>query len=269
MGDYNTWWGFTASNSADNSRPENTLTQQWSNMALGGIVLDSEGKVSTDKFGAPVTSATVPYMVAFYNAYFSSRPCDMVFTDGKAYQAVGVYVNLNSYPYYSIEYGDSFARAFTNGDNFKLIIHGVAPDESERTVEVTLAEYTNGNLTINRGWRYVDLTPLGEVNELYFTMESTDSGDYGMNTPGYFCLDKLMVKPATSSSVNAVATDSNAISYDRASATVTLRGRNYAAVYDTAGHQVMSADSNSFSIAGLPAGVYIIRTQGGSLKIAR
>lgn len=269
MAEWSTWWGFTASNHADNARPENTLTQQWSNMAKGGIVLNEDGTVKTDEFGMPVVSAEVPYMVAFYSPFMSARPVDMSFADGKSYKAEGVYVNLNSYSYYSVECGDNFARAFSNGDKFTLTIHGVAADESEKTVEVSLASYTNGDLTICRGWKYVDLTTLGAVNEIYFTMESTDSGDYGMNTPGYFCLDKLMVSPDDSSSLSLAAAGNRGIAYDKQSHTVTLSDSDFAVVYDMAGCKVMSAEGSVFSVDGLSAGVYVVRAGGNSLKIVK
>lgn len=180
-----------------------------------------------------------------------------------------MYVNLNSYPYYCIEYGDAFARAFTNGDKYTLTIHGVAADETEKTVEVTLASYTNGNLTINRGWKYVDLSSLGEVNELYFTMSSTDSGAYGMNTPAYFCLDKLMVKEASESGISGVAAADAKISYDRASGIVSIDGAGFAMICDVAGVTLMSGEASTFDISALPAGVYIVKAGNRSVKIAK
>ena len=269
MSDWQTWWGFTASNHADNTRPANTLAQQWSNMAKGGIVLNEDGSVKTDDFGAPVTSPEVPYLVAFYSAYMSPRPVDMVFNDGRKYDPQGVYVNLNSYTYYTIECGDAYARAFTNNDEFVLTIHGVATDESEKTVDVKLASYSNGDLTINRGWKYVDLTPLGSVNELYFTLTSTDSGAYGANTPLYFCLDKLSVKPSATVAAEIVSADKASVSYDRATSTVTVANAGLAAVYDAFGHKVLTSDSASFSLDTLPAGVYVVKAGNASLKIAR
>lgn len=270
MGDYDTWWGFTASNSADNSKPANTLTQQWSNMAKGGIVLNEDGTVKTDEYGAPVVSADVPYIVGYYNAYMGRRPNDMTFNDGLSYDPQGVYVNLNSWAYYTIIEGDALCRAFTNGDKFTLTIHGVAPDESETSVDVLLASADNGDQTVNRGWKYVDLTPLGTVNELYFTMTSTDSGLYGMNTPGYFCLDKLSVKPSDSSSLTGLMADSTAIiSYDRANKTVNVSGADFTIISNTAGQNVMSGDCRSFDLTNLPAGVYVVRAGSATLKIAK
>lgn len=270
ISDWLTWWGFTASNSADNTKHDNVITYQFSNMAEGGIALDDDGAVQLDDFGAPVTDADMPYLVAFYSPFMSARPVDMTFDPDMRYEAVGVYVNLNSYAYYTIQDGDSYARAFTNDDRFTLTVHGVGPSEDEKTVDVELASYANGNLTINRGWRYVDLSELGEVNELYFTLETTDVGDWGANTPLYFCLDKLSVKeigPAAISEINAPVRES--IKYDRATRTVSVQGSDFSVVYDCAGKMVKTSASPSFSIDDLDAGVYIIRSGAAKLKIAK
>ncbi len=272
MSDWNTWWGFTASNSADNTRPENTLTHQWSNMAKGGIVLDENGEIKFDSFGAPEVSAKVPYIVAFTMETMAARPADLTFNTGKLYEPVGIYVNLNSYAYYSMVWGDSFARAFTNGDKFTLIIHGVAADDSEKTVETTLGSYSNGDLTLTRGWKYVDLTSLGAVNEIYFSMKSTDSGAYGMNTPAYFCLDKLMVREAddSNSAISEIPAERNDnILYDRGTHTITLLREGFAIIYNTAGNMVGSFDTQTHSIESLPRGVYIVKSGNNSLKVVR
>lgn len=269
MGDYNTWWGFTASNCANNSSQENYLAFQWANMAAGGIELDENGAVKLDEHGAPSVSAEVPYLVAYYSPFMNSRPNDMTFTDGKNYEPQGIYVNLTSYPYYCLEYGLAPARPFTNGDKFTLTIHGVAPDGSEKAVEVTLCSYSNGDLTINRGWKYVDLSPLGIVNELYFTMESTDTGTYGINTPTYFALDKLSVKPAAEEAISSPESMRESISYDRASKTAAWTGAEFADVQNALGQTVKACEGSAMSLSELPAGVYIIRAGAKTLKVAK
>ena len=272
MSDYQTWWGFTASNSANNGMRDDYVTYQYSNMAKGGIMLKEDGTVDLDEHGAPKCSADVPYLVAYYSPFMGQRPLDMIFNDVYNYEPQGCYVNLSSWTYYTIQDGSGLSRAFTNGDNFSLTIHGVGPDETEKTVEVTLGKYDNGDLTLNRGWRYVDLTPLGEVNELYFTMKSTDAGAYGDNTPDYFCLDKLQVKRVASdpTAVNGFAADSREnIRYDRATKMVSVQGADFAAVYDTAGNMVMSSEQPAFSLEYLPAGVYVVKAGNARIKIAR
>lgn len=263
------WWGFTASTSFNNTRPENTLTHQWSNMAPGGIELNEDGTVKTDKYGAPVTSADVPYLVAFYSPYMSERSIDMAFKDGKSYEPVGAYINLTSYTYYTLEVGDAYARAFNNGDDYSLTFHGVGADGIEKTVTVSLASYTNGCITINRGWQYVDLSSLGAVNEIYFTLTTTDVGVYGDNTPMYFCMDKLTVKEANNGGINSVKGDMPAVNYNRATGDITVDGAEFAIVYDVTGAQMGSTDTGLLNISHLPAGVYVVKAGNNSVKIVR
>lgn len=261
MSEYNTWWGFTASNAANNAQPSSYLSFQWSNMAAGGVSIDEQGNVTAD--------ATVPYLVGYYGEFFSARPTDMVFNDGNNYEPQGVYVNLTSYPYYVMIEGDSFTRAFANGDNLNLIIHGVAPDESEKEVTVNLCSYSNGDITINRGWKYVDLTSLGTVNELYFTMTSTDTGEWGINTPTYFALDKLSVKPAANDAIVSVSATATTLKYDRAAKQVTFGGTDFAVLQNVVGQTIMTSTSGTMDISALPAGVYIARAGSRVLKLAK
>lgn len=267
--DYFTWWGFTVSNAANNSYQENLLNSQFCNMAAGGIVLDESGKVKLNEAGAPEISAEVPYMVAYYGEFFSARPTQMVFNDQNLYEPQGVYINLTAYPYYCLEFGNAPARPFTNGDSFSLTIHGVAADETEKTVKVDLASYTNGDLTLNRGWKYVDLTSLGAVNELYFTMESTDTGAWGMNTPSYFALDKLSVKQSSQENIVAPNADGITLKYDRAGKTASWTGVEFADVQNVAGQTVMAGTDGELNLSSLPAGVYVVRAGARTIKIVR
>lgn len=267
MEDYNTWWGFTASNSVDNKYQSNTLIYQYSNMALGGILLDENGNIKKTSFGAPETGKEMPYLVGF--AGFGKS--EITFNTGKLYEVVGAYVNLNSYTFYSLLYGDGFARAFTQGDELTLVIHGVDAEEIEKTVEVSMASFNNGDLTAAKGWKYVDLTPLGVVEEIYFTMKSTDSGQYGMNTPAYFCLDKLAVKEVSTVNVDSLNPESGniQITYDRGAKTINLGKETFAAVYNSAGQMVKSGETSSISITDLPAGIYVVKAGNSRLKFAR
>lgn len=263
--EWKTWWGFTASNSTDNLYQKNTLTYQFSNMASGGILLNEDGTIKTNEFGAPVTGKEMPYLVAFPKA-------EITFNTGKSYEVVGAYFNLNSYTFYSILYGDGYARAFTEGDNLKLTVHGVDANENEKTVDILLASFSNGGLTASTGWKYVDLSDLGEVEEIFFTMSSTDSGEWGMNTPGYFCLDKLAVKEASGSSSVSKETLSGhvSLSYDRTNKNINLGKADFAAVYDSTGKIVMtSSNKQSFSVADLAPGVYVVKSGNSHLKFAR
>ncbi len=105
----------------------------------------------------------------------------------------GFYVTNSAYSYASIIKGDNYAKKFGMGDWFKLTVTGYdAAGESTGTVDFYLADLRDANYAyIVNDWRWVDLTSLGKVKRLGFTMSSSDSGQWGMNTPAYFCLDNL------------------------------------------------------------------------------
>lgn len=101
----------------------------------------------------------------------------------------GMYVTNNVYAYSSMTKGDDIAGdPFGKDDYFTLIVHGWLNDkEVNNQVSVKLAEGTN----IVKDWIYVDLSSLGQIDEISFTMEGSRTGDYGLNTPTYFCIDNL------------------------------------------------------------------------------
>jgi hypothetical protein len=111
----------------------------------------------------------------------------------------GVYVTNTTYAYLSIRDGDSFTDPFggpggEEEDYFKLTIEGFDDsDASTGTVEFYLADYRfadNSQDYIVDQWTWVDLSTLGTVARLQFTLESSDSDPtYGMNTPAYFAID--------------------------------------------------------------------------------
>jgi len=57
----------------------------------------------------------------------------------------------------------------------------------------------NTNDYILDTWKWVNLKSLGRIAKLGFSLRSTDNGNWGMNTPGYFCIDNLNHEVLTSS----------------------------------------------------------------------
>ena len=227
------WDGFTYSkngSNADQGQGDSSgwVANQWGNMAGGGIKTDAEGNVMKDEHGVVITDPDAPYLVAYWGfgmepEYFDylywganltepAHNLQTIFTDGNTYQAVGMYVNNHPWPYYGNLNGDGFAQAFTqDGDYFKLIVHGLDQgfEETGTSVEHYLAKYENGTLTQSTDWEWVDLSALGEIGGLYYTMESSDSDPIlGPNTAVYFCMDKLQIRKAADVSItmNAVST---------------------------------------------------------------
>jgi len=122
----------------------------------------------------------------------------------------GLYVTNNNYAYYSMLNGDAFAKKFggESGDDedwFLLTITGKdANDNVTGAADFYLADYrfADNNLDyIVDTWEFVDLTSLGVVKSLEFSLSSSDVVSYDggttyyMNTPAYFAIDTIEAEP--------------------------------------------------------------------------
>lgn len=115
----------------------------------------------------------------------------------------GLHVTNSSYAYYSMLFGDAFAKKFggqtgNDPDFFLLTITGKDADGAVTgTVDFYLADYRfedNNEDYIVDTWRYVDLTSLGDVTSLELALSSSDVGDWGMNTPASLVIDTIVYK---------------------------------------------------------------------------
>lgn len=120
------------------------------------------------------------------------QPAEIMLVDNSVFEAVECFVTNSTYAYLAIKDGnDGFGavKQWTAQDKYTLIINGYLNDKKTGTVTFMLAD----GLNIVNSWQRVDLSSLGNVNRITFELTSTDMGDYGMNTPSYFCLDRLTV----------------------------------------------------------------------------
>ena len=104
----------------------------------------------------------------------------------------GMYVCNNVYAYNSITKGDAIAGdPFGDDDWFMLSIGGMLDGKMVNTqVDFYLAKGKN----VVTDWTYVDLSTLGKVDAIFFTLSGSRTGDWGLNTPAYFCIDNLGAK---------------------------------------------------------------------------
>ena len=123
-------------------------------------------------------------------------------SEGESFNPTGMYVTNSSFAALAMLHGNAPAKKFggadgTDPDWFKLIVsgyNGVNNDELAGSVEFYLADYRFENSAedyIVKDWTWLDLSALGNVGRLSFTIESSDVGDWGINTPTYFCIDSL------------------------------------------------------------------------------
>ena len=111
-----------------------------------------------------------------------------------------LWVANSTYAVLSMMEGDMFAKKFSYSDKdwFKLIITAYDKNDTKTgsVVEFYLADFrTSTSPGIITEWTKLDLSPLGnKVHTLKFDLHSSDTGDWGMNTPAYFCFDNLAIK---------------------------------------------------------------------------
>ena len=137
-----------------------------------------------------------PYFIGYYGwGTDRANSCRFEMQDGVPCGVAGMYVTNLYYSYQSIKNGDGFAKTFTQGDWFLLTAYGFDLDGNcTGNTEFYLADYRSSDTTdwyVINDWRWFDLSSLGKVRSVEFVLSSSDNSVYGMNTPSYFCMDKL------------------------------------------------------------------------------
>jgi hypothetical protein len=106
-------------------------------------------------------------------------------------------ITNTTYSALSMRNGDKYAKKFTKGDYFKLMIHGYSLGKVKDSVEFYLADFRTDNVSthyIQKAWKTIDISKLSNSDSLIFKLSSSDNGQYGMNTPAFFALDNLKAK---------------------------------------------------------------------------
>jgi hypothetical protein len=113
---------------------------------------------------------------------------------------LGADVTNTTYAALSMRDGDQFAKKFggasgSDPDYFLLTITGRdAANAVTGSVEFALADFRFANDALDyivTSWVFVDLTGLGSVAALEFSLDSSDQAFGYLNTPSYFALDDL------------------------------------------------------------------------------
>lgn len=134
------------------------------------------------------------FMVGYYSAYNNSEPT--IYTTvsktnhtRRPFYPINVDIANAAYTMSVIKNGNAYAKKFDTSDYLHLYVTGYKDGQETKSLKLPLAE-NGGFLT---GWANADLRSLGLVDEIRFKMDSSDKGDWGINTPTYFCLDNLTI----------------------------------------------------------------------------
>lgn len=168
-GEYGAWEGFTISKVASDT------LNQFACAAKGGVA-----------------GVGTPFMVAY-----QGMKSPTMFFDGE-YTPLEVQICQSAYTLTSIKNGDGFAKKFTKQDTLTLMIAGLDGEQNETNKVVY---YLAVDSVFNEAWTKVDLSSIGKCMGLSFSLTSTDIGEYGMNTPGYFALDAMKIAGADEAGV--------------------------------------------------------------------
>ncbi len=177
--DFGSWAQWAYANGTD--RTTSGFSNQFSSFAGGGAN------------GSPTFGIGFQDQGDFFDLPRISRP-----NDAPGFQSL--MVTNTTYTALSMRDGDSFAKKFggadgTEPDYLQLVITGKdADDNAMGSVDFYLADYrfTDSSLDyIVDDWVEVDLRPIADALSLEFSIDSSDIGPFGINTPAFFAVDDI------------------------------------------------------------------------------
>lgn len=140
------------------------------------------------------------YLTGNTNEYTPARITNLQV--GK-YRFKGAWVTNTTYDYWAMKDGNDGGAGlepFGDGDYFILTAIGHASNDAEiGRVDFYLADFRDDKKNDKKSeivntWKWFDWSELADAAYITFELSSTDTGDYGMNTPSYFCLDGVTLQ---------------------------------------------------------------------------
>jgi hypothetical protein len=126
----------------------------------------------------------------FLVAQLSYNGEKIVVNGGQPAWVEGLWFTNSAYAVNSILNGDNYSGPkFDETDWFKCTVVGKDQFGSTTKVDIDLAK--DGDYV--KDWRYCDLSKLGKVTELSFEFSGSRTGDWGLNTPAYICIDDIQI----------------------------------------------------------------------------
>ena len=170
--EYAYWGGFALSNVKDTDPANGLFANQYA--------VFNDSAASGDNF-----------LIYYYDSF--NEPCDIVFK--KPVHLSNVKLNLTTYTYASItnEAINDFARAFIDGDYLKVVFTAMKGNEITGVDECYVVDFRDGKRIMATDWTEYSLVNLGsDYDHVRVTIETTDIGEWGANTPLYIALDDLV-----------------------------------------------------------------------------
>ncbi|OYU97253.1 MAG: hypothetical protein CFE21_02885 [Bacteroidetes bacterium B1(2017)] len=238
------WEGFAVSNTKDDS------TAGYSNQYSA---ITGSGMISTN-----------------YGVFYAGGK--IILDKSISSQAIsGFHITNSTYAYFDMKTGSQFSKKFggTSGndpDYLRVVINAWKDGKlADSTFKFYLADYRNSDNSkdyILKTWQWVDLKSFGAVDSFAFSMESSDTGSFGINTPRYFCLDNFNLAST------AIAKQSEKVLFNAYPnpATNTLTIESYEAIeevkiLDINGREIGRSKETTLAVDALTPGVYLVEVK--------
>jgi hypothetical protein len=151
-------------------------------------------------------------------------------------------------------------------------------DPTENMIVYYMADYRDEDSTkwiLNDNWDWMDLSELGAVKSIYFTMETTDVGDFGANTTFYFGLDQITIRPIQSetSIESLLIPNSSLLTYPNPCRDILhiegVEKGEEINIYNLQGQLQLSTSNTQITTLNLSPGIYIIKSGSKTSKFIK
>ena len=170
------------------------MTNKWGGQygfSEGGIAISNYIDEKTDSLHSYDAQLAVPVSNGSRNFAVVYDEATVLFADSVAREVKSIDMIGTTYMVSVAKLGNGLARPLVlSTDYLNVNIEGYNGEESTGTVKVALCA-AGGFMT---KWCTTSLTSLGKVTSLKFTVEGSDMGEWGLNTPAYFALDNVVIK---------------------------------------------------------------------------
>lgn len=195
-GGFGTWSGFAISNHTDNTTPG--LGNQYSAYAGSGV--GGSANYAVGYYSTFETTTNVTYTAFSALTDLAGKGAFLTNTTWAALDMLNGGGGFGSKKYGGVSGDDP--------DYLLLRIEGFAGASSTGFVDFYLADFRFADNSLDyvvSDWTWVDLSSLGSVDRLLFTMDSSNKDAWGINTPAYFAMDNLLAVPEPSSLIASLA----------------------------------------------------------------
>jgi hypothetical protein len=288
----NSYWNGSATPLGTTFQDGNAVFKNYYDTAYGGFW--SEGFAYSNKNDSTTAGYTNMYAARTGSGYNGSgkygvgQQAALIKLTGVAQGKLvrGAYITNGTYAALSMKNGDGLAKKFggasgNDPDWFKLTIKKYYQGQlAQDSVQFYLADYRFADNTqdyIVTNWRWVDLTPLGNVDSLKFILSSSNFNSLGMLTPAFFCIDNfttadvpLTVKDLHSNKLLLSVYPNPAGESLQVELLTELTRKALIEVIDLTGKTIRSETiqnkSTQLSISNLAPGVYTLKVTGADFN---